>query len=397
MYTVEIYELDYFARGIAKIDGKVVFVPKTLPGDIVKIEIVKDSKNYSCGQVIAYIKKVKRLGICPYSDLCGGCPLIDIPYQDSLALKRKKIIDLFKRNLKMDLDVTEVLSDHNLSYRNKVTLHVKDKEIGYYIEKSNVLVPIDKCVIAKEEINELLLRIKSLVLESDIFEVVIRSHDKLLLAIKGNIDKNLLLEKFSDVAVIYLNDIVIKGNGYVMDNILGNDFRISLHSFFQVNNKMSSKIFEKMINYIALNNYHKVLDLYCGVGIISIVIANYVKEVIGIEVVKEAINDANYNKVINDKDNVSFICDKVENRIDEFKDIDLIIVDPPRSGLDQKSLNSILKIKPKDIIYMSCNPVTLIRDLKSLLNCYTIKQFFIADMFPNTYHVECLCVLNVKQ
>ncbi len=396
MYKVKIEKLDHFARGMAKINGKIIFVPKTLPGDVVSVEIVSDKKKYFDGQVVKYINKVERVGECPYSDKCGGCPLIDLEYQKQLTFKQEKIQDLLKRNLGLDIEIEWIEGSHPYHYRNKVTLHVIDGKIGYYEEESKSLVAIEKCVIAKKEINEIIGKLNDMVSSYDIKEVIIKSHDAILLSIIGNISKESTLNIFNNCDVIYLNKKLIKGKGYVSDRVLDREFRISLNSFFQINTEVFTNIFNQVISYINNKNYNKVLDLYCGTGIISIVIANYVKEVVGIEIVEEAVEDANYNKEINKVNNVSFICDKVENRISEFRNIDLVIVDPPRSGLDKKSINSILQINPQDIIYISCNPSTLVRDLKTLMTNYEVKRFFIADMFPNTYHVECCCILGVK-
>ena len=223
---------------------------------------------------------------------------------------------------------------------------------------------------------------------------MIRSNQGILLDIKGNVEKEVVLNNFSDIDVIYLNDLLIKGEGFIQEEILGKKFNISSKSFFQVNTKVCSKIFEKVRNYIKDKNYISVLDLYCGTGIIGIIISDLVKSVVGIEVVEQAIVNANSNKELNNVKNISFICDKVENRINEFKDIDLIIVDPPRRGLDNTSINSILNIKPKEIIYISCDPNTLVRDLKLLSGGYDIKSISIIDMFPNTYHVETIVFLG---
>ena len=222
---------------------------------------------------------------------------------------------------------------------------------------------------------------------------MIRYHNGLILSIKGNVSKDFLLKNFLDRSIIYLNNKKIKGNE-VTENILDKRFRVSPKSFFQVNTSVSSKMFSKVRSYIKDKSFNKALDLYCGTGVIGILISDLVGEVVGIEVVSDAIEDANYNKKINNINNVSFICDKVENRIDSFKDIDLVIVDPPRSGLDKKSIANIMTIAPKEIIYISCDPATLTRDLKELRGKYDISNVSIADMFPNTNHCESITVLK---
>ena len=395
-YQVEIEKIDHFGRGIGKINNKVIFVPHTLKNDIVLVKIVKDKKKFLEGEVLKYIKKSPRTALCPYNNDCGGCPFIDISYDEQLQIKTEKVKDLFKRELGIPIKIEKVISDSNTNYRNKIRLHGKDKKLGFYKEKTNDLVTIDKCIISKDEINSIIKRLNS-VIDNNIDEVAIRSNKEVMLDIKGSISKDIVLNNFKDIDTIYLNDFLIKGEGYITEDILGKTFMISNKSFFQVNTKVCSKIFYNIVNYLKEKKYHNALDLYCGVGLIGILISDFVDSVTGIEVVSDAIKNANQNKKLNKVNNVNFICDKVENRIHEFRNIDLIIVDPPRSGLDKKSITSMIEILPKAIIYISCNPNTLVRDLKDLLEHYKMERFFIADMFPNTYHVECVGLLCLKE
>lgn len=393
MNQVVIEKLDHFGRGIAKINEKIVFVPNTLKGDVVVIEIVKDNSSYALGKVVKYIEKQERLSPCKYSNICGGCHLIDMDYSNQLEFKKEKIKELFKKNLGLDIILDDVITGNKSNYRNKINLHVDGEKVGFYALESHDLVEIDECYITKKEINDLLPKVKDLAQNNNIDEVMIRYHNGLILSIKGNVSKDFLLKNFLDCSIIYLNNKKIKGNE-VTENILDKRFRVSPKSFFQVNTSVSSKMFSKVRNYIKDKSFNKALDLYCGTGVIGILISDLVGEVVGIEVVSDAIEDANYNKKINNINNVSFICDKVENRIDSFKDIDLVIVDPPRSGLDKKSIANIMTIAPKEIIYISCDPTTLTRDLKELRGKYDISNVSIADMFPNTYHCESITVLK---
>ena len=393
MNQVVIEKLDHFGRGIAKINEKIVFVPNTLKGDVVVIEIVKDNSSYALGKVVKYIEKQKRLSPCKYSNICGGCHLIDMDYSSQLEFKKEKIKELFKKNLGLDIILDDVITGNKSNYRNKINLHVDGEKVGFYALESHDLVEIDECYITKKEINDLLPKVKDLVKNNNIDEVMIRYHNGLILSIKGNVSKDFLLKNFNDCSLIYLNNKKIKGNE-VIENILDKRFRVSPKSFFQVNTEVCSKMFLKVRSYIKNKSFNKALDLYCGTGVIGILISDLVNEVVGIEVVSDAIEDANYNKRINDINNISFICDKVENRIDSFKDIDLVIVDPPRSGLDKKSIANIMTIAPKEIIYISCDPTTLTRDLKELRGKYDISNVSIADMFPNTYHCESITVLK---
>ena len=216
---VVIEKLDHFGNGLARIDGKIVFVPKTIPGDIVEIDIVKDNKKFLEGKVINYIEKQDRFSICPYSNICGGCHLIDLKYDDQLKYKENKVKELLKKVLGMAVDIKDVISGDNYYYRNKISLHVKNKKIGFYSEESHNLVEIDNCVITNKEINLVIKNLKDIVKDSDIEEVMIRNHNGILLDIKGKINKEELLNSFSDIDVIYLNDKLIKGEGFVISNI----------------------------------------------------------------------------------------------------------------------------------------------------------------------------------
>jgi len=396
MYQVKIEKLDHFGRGVSKIDGKIIFVPNTLKGDIVNIFIKKEKSKFLEGEVISFVEKVKRCNVCPYSELCGGCHIIGLEYNKQLEYKVNKIKELFKKTFGYDVLIKEMISDSNTHYRNKVRLHAKNKKLGFYEKISHDIVEIESCIIAKKEINEVIQILKGILAEHSFSEVTIRSNKGLLIDIKGNISKEILLTNFTNVNVIWLNDQLIKGDGFIYEEILGKRFKISPKSFFQINTEVCSKIFERVREYVKNKNYTKVLDLYCGTGVIGMLVADLVKEVVGVEIVSDAVKDANENKKLNHVDNIKFICDKVENRISEFKNIDLIIVDPPRSGLDKNSVNNILRINPKEIIYISCDPNTLLRDLKVLNQNYDINDVLVADMFPNTYHVETIVHLTLK-
>ncbi len=174
------------------------------------------------------------------------------------------------------------------------------------------------------------------------------------------------------------------------------EFIISYSSFFQINRKLTKRLYDEVLKTVKNKKPNKVLDLYCGTGTIGIYISDFAKEIIGIDNNGSNILDANKNKKLNKVNNIEFICDKVENRIDTFKNIDLIIVDPPRAGLDNKTKEYLQKIKSKTIIYVSCDPVTLSRDLKELNESYIINYIKPFNMFPKTYHVECVCVLKLK-
>ena len=198
---------------------------------------------------------------------------------------------------------------------------------------------------------------------------------------------------------IILNRDVIYKNNYINVKLMGYTFKVSNESFFQINTEQTEKLYSKIIDYIDKCNTSIALDLYCGVGTITALLSKHYNKVIGIEVIKEAVDNAKENMMINEIANVSFIQDKVENKLNTLRDmnIDLIVLDPPRAGIDIKALNSLIELKPKQIIYVSCNPETLARDVKLLSELYKINEISPFDMFPNTHHVECVVSLSINK
>ena len=194
--------------------------------------------------------------------------------------------------------------------------------------------------------------------------------------------------------VLIINDKYYTNDKVILTSIGNKKYLESINSFFQVNNTLTKDLYNEVLINVKDKNYKKVLDLYCGTGTIGIYIKDYVDSVIGIDYNKSNVEDAIKNVELNSLDNIEFICDKVENRINEFKDIDLVIVDPPRAGLDNKTKEYLKKINSKEIIYVSCDPMTLARDIKDLSDTYKIKYIKPFNMFPRTYHCESVTVLE---
>ena len=218
----------------------------------------------------------------------------------------------------------------------------------------------------------------------------------MMLVLKGKVDESKFIKAFSDITSIYLNDKLILGKEYILEKINDLSFYIYPNSFFQVNYEMMKYMYNKVIDYYKDNKNLNVLDLYCGTGTIGMLIAKYCNSVVGVEVNSDAINSANMCKEINNISNINFYLGKVEDNIDKFSNIDSIVVDPPRSGLDKHTISTIIKLSPKSIIYISCDPATLARDLCILKEKYNVKEINPIDMFPNTYHVENICILERK-
>lgn len=402
-YEVKIIRLNNEGLGVALVDKFVVFVKNALVDELVKIRITEVNDNYAKADVINYIETSSDRVIpsCPFYEKCGGCNLMHMNYESQISFKKDKVKSIFKKISNIDIDIKDIIYDKEYNYRNKVTLKVKNDKIGLYREKTNDIINVDKCLLLDNKINDELIKLELFIhryKNNNISEIMIRViNDKIMLSL-DTINKEVrdsFINNFDHVESIYINNKLVYGNEFLKENINDLEFNISPKSFFQVNKNIMTKMYDKAISYIKGGT---TLDLYSGTGTLSMLASKTSDEVIGIEVVKDAVKDANNNIELNNIKNVSFICDKVENKIDELKNkkIDNIIMDPPRSGSDRKSLNSILEIEPKQIIYISCNPVTLARDYNTLKEKYNIKEITLFDMFPNTYHIESLMVLERK-
>lgn len=392
---IEILRLDHQGRGIGKINNKIIFIPNTLPGEIVEYKIIKEKKNYIEGQAIKIIKESnKRIKpICPYFNICGGCQLMHIKYEDQLKYKQEKIEDIIHKYTDKSLKINQIIGSNNIyNYRNKVTLHANNI-IGYYKENSNEIININNCLIADNKINNIIKKLKNIKLNKD--EIVIKSNNKNTLIYYKNKNNNL---NNIEVDNIILNKQIIKGNGYNIETLNNLKFIISPTSFFQVNTEQAIKLYDKIkeIANIHKNNY--ILDLYCGTGTIGLYLSNMCKEVLGVEINKEAIKDANKNKELNNIKNTQFIVGDAKEVIKKINyKPNIIIIDPPRSGLFKGMIDDLIKFNAQKIIYVSCEPITLARDLNELKKYYKIKEIQPIDMFPNTYHVENIVLLEEEK
>ena len=283
-------------------------------------------------------------------------------------------------------------------YRNKVTFQVENKKLGFYKYNSKELVPVNKCLLLNKEINKLIKPLREIVKEGNISQIIINvSNDSKLkmVQIRGEVTDYTEMLKLVDVLII--NDKVISDKSSITTTLLNNEFILGKETFFQVNKKISERLYLQVIDYIKKLSSKRVLDLYCGVGSISSSISPYAEKVIGIEVSKEAIKNAKKSKELNHIDNIDFIAARVEDSLNVLtSDVDTVIVDPPRSGLLKKVVNELLNSKVQNIIYVSCNPITLARDLKLLGGKYIIKEVIPFNMFLHTYHLESITVLERK-
>lgn len=395
---LKVCDINHQGYGIIRINNRVVFVKNVIPGDIVDIEIIKNYKNYSLGEVVNFVSRSSEHDDikCKYYGLCGGCQISHIKYKNQLEFKIDKVKNIFNKYLEVNIE-PKIISVNSYNYRNKVVFHVKDNKIGFYKEGTNELIEIKKCLLLDVRINELIEFFEKLDL-TYVEKIMVRVTKKeIMVVFYGYIDKiDILKDKVDSIILINIKEKLLYGKSYIKEQINDLKFIISYDSFFQINTDAMVKLYDKVLEYSDPSKNDSLLDLYCGTGTIGIYLSKYCKEVLGIEIVDNAIKDANINKELNNIDNISFVCGDVGKLISNNYKQDILIVDPPRSGLDKKTRKIILENNYKKIIYVSCDPMTLVRDLSELSINYYIKDITLVDMFPNTYHVESVCLLINK-
>lgn len=411
MEKVMIERLDHQGRGIGKLNDKIIFVNNALVGEIVDVKITLEHKKYYQGEVINFIKTSNdRINsLCPYSNECGGCDLLHISYDNQLKFKQNKVIDILKKYSginNVENKISNIIpSDNIFNYRNKVTFQVKNK-IGFYKRKSYELIPISRCLLISDTMNEILNIISKNFDLKNFDKVMIKDMHKcqvmltLYLHNFEEIDKiiNVLSSKVESL------NIYVKNNHYktinksnIIANVKNFKFLVSSEAFFQVNLSQTVKLYDKVLEYCDLKPTDSVLDLYCGTGTIGIYLSNYCKKVLGIEINSSAITNALENKKINNISNIEFMVGDTKDLIKKIKfNPNVIIVDPPRSGLTSEVVKDIIKLNTERLVYVSCDPITLARDLSLLSESYELIELTPVDMFPNTYHVESVVVLHRK-
>ncbi len=396
--------MDHQGRGIAHVDGKVIFVWNALPEEVVEVEILKEKKKWMEARVVRFfsVSEDRIESPCPYFLECGGCDLLHFNYQKQLEYKKKKVCELVKKFAGLDGVVQSVVpNDQPFGYRNKVIFQV-DQRIGFYQKKSNQIVEVNGCLLLSKKMNLMLSLIKSKMDLSYVKEVMIRESSCDMLVVfdvsSSFLVTQIPLECFDGVSVLVKRGYeyeVISGNDFLTEQIFDFVFKVSPSSFFQVNKSGMEKLYQTVIQCCDFSGSEKVLDLYCGTGTIGIVVSKNVQEVLGIEIYEEAVFDAMWNKERNGISNIEFLCGDTGTILKKtLFDPDAVIVDPPRAGLDSLAIHELKKINAPKIIYVSCDPATMSRDLKYLETQYEVKTIIPVDMFSHTYHVECVCVLN---
>lgn len=402
-YKIE--KLDHEGRGIIR-NGKVIFVENALPLEVVQINVLKEKKNFIEARAISIENSNKERcnPNCIYYDDCGGCNLLHMNYESTLEFKENKVKEIMDKFLGEDIKVDRIIHLENpWNYRNKVTFHV-NKKIGYYQKNSNNIIKIDKCNIVDIKINEI-LKALNLISLNNIYEIIIRkskytSDSMVIFKIYKNIDEQKIIDALENKVtsiILYKNKKykTIYGSSTITERMDDFIFQMSEDSFFQVNTEVAILLYKKVLECICPMKEDNVLDLYCGTGTIGIFISKYCKKVTGIEINESAIINAKKNADINNISNIEFICKDSSKAVLELDNVyNKIIVDPPRAGLDKNTKEFLKKSKAEKIVYVSCDPVTLARDLNELKSIYKIEEIIPVDMFPYTHHVESIVQLE---
>ena len=418
---VEIIDYGVDGEGIAKINGYTIFVMGALKNEKVKVHITKVQKDYAFAKIIKILtpSDKRKESNCETYKRCGGCNLRHIDYEETLKIKQEKVQNLVNKMLTNKLEVCNTIGMKNpIHYRNKAIYQIsQDKKVGIFAQRSHEIIPISKCMIQTEISQEIAKYIveywKDTIYDEKTKKGLLRNimiregfnTKEVMCVLVQNGEKTYdykdLIKKFPQIKTIIINvnkkdtnvvlskeNIVIYGNGFITD-ILGNyKFKISPNSFYQINPIQTEILYNLAIEKADLKKDDIVCDLYCGIGTIGIFASKYVKKVYGIEIVEEAIKDANENLKLNNIDNVEFIVGDTEKAFDKLLKNNVkpnvVFVDPPRKGLDATTIENLCNLKLERLIYISCNPATLMRDLQKLEKIYNVNSITPVDNFCYT-------------
>ncbi len=443
-YIVNIIDQGIEGQGIAKIDGFAVFINGAIKGEKISIVITKVLSSYAYGRILEVIEQseFRRESDCETYKRCGGCSLRHIDYKKTLEIKTEMVKNCLQKELNYLPNVHECIGMENpLYYRNKLQYPVGESStgeliMGIYANRSHEIIETKECLIQDKESQQIANELFEIMKKNNIRpyneskktgnvrHIIIRKGKKtneimVTIVTKMNTlenDKQIveeLVNKFKNIKTIVQNinnkdtnvilgekNKILYGSGYIEDYLGNFKFKISPVSFYQVNPTQTEVLYNKAIECAELTENETAFDLYCGIGTIGIFASNKVKKIIGIEVVPEAIENAKENAENNNVKNSLFLVGEVEKLLPELvekEEADIVFIDPPRKGCDRLVLDTLLKVEPKKIIYISCNPATLARDVKILKEKYELIEVQPVDMFPYTSHVESISTLKLKK
>jgi len=446
--VVDIVDTGFKGEGIAKVDGLTIFIPDLLTGEKAKIKLLKVNKTIAYGKLIELLEKsqYRQKVDCSTYDKCGGCSMRHIKYYHTLKMKEQALDITLQKELGHTVKINKcVKMEEPFYYRNKLSFPVGTQEVdgkeqvicGVFSERSHRIIETKDCLIQNEVAQKIIKDIIKFANENDISgydeeknlgllrHIVIRVGNStkqimvtlVLTNMKLPYEKelvNMLVKKYPKIRTIAknVNDKItnvilgdktktIYGDGYIIDYLKEFKFKISPLSFYQVNSIQTEKLYTKAVEYAELTGKETVFDLYCGIGTIGIFASKKIKKLIGIETVPDAIKDAKENAKLNDIKHAEFHVGDVENILPKLVKekklkADVVFLDPPRKGCEKVVLETLLKVKPQRIVYVSCNPATLARDLKILEKKYDIIECTPVDQFCYSPHIESVTKLVLK-
>ncbi|MBF2476549.1 23S rRNA (uracil(1939)-C(5))-methyltransferase RlmD [Listeria seeligeri] len=440
---ITIEDLTHDGNGVGKIDGYPLFIPNTLPGEKVTAKIIKLNKNYGFARMenLEVVSAERVEPPCAVYSKCGGCSLQHLSYVGQLAFKRNQVEETMKRIGKLNVEIKETLGmDNPWRYRNKSQVPVGfvngKLTAGFYQKRSHEIIDMSTCLIQSEQGDFAVQKTREVLAKygtepydektgkGDIRHIMTRfahTTGQLMLVLVTTKDRlpfkeEIICDLTEQLALTSIVQNInpqktnvifgdrtktLWGKDIIEDTIHGIRFAISARSFYQVNPLQTEVLYQQAIEAAELTGEETVIDAYCGIGSISLCLAKKAKHVYGVEIVDQAIQDARANAELNNLSNTTFETGKAEEVIPTWYKAgivaDVLVVDPPRKGCDEKLLQTILAMKPKKVVYVSCNPGTLARDMKILSDGgYEANQVQPVDMFPMTTHIEAVTVLNLK-
>lgn len=402
-------------------NGKVIFIKGAIPGELVEINITESRKDYTIGEVTRVIEasEFRRRPPCPYFGDCGGCQLQYVQYERQVTLKEEILRESLHRIGGIQIDEISSLTDNEFFYRHRVQFKVsQDGKIGFFKEGTREVVAIDRCLVCMEPINDLIARLKGIDLRG-VKEIHVISGDSLSILIKGDRAPHKVFDLLGtpvikEDTVQAIIDSGVSGIAFENGDSIGKDYitleyeglryTVTPWGFFQGHWALNKRVVNLIIEKLSPLEDKKVIDLYSGAGNFSLPIAKWASEVISIEENHYAIEDGKRNAMINGVKNCLFIKAPVEyvfkNRkkwkVIEGRRYDIVILDPPRPGLSSELCKGLLDLNSERIVYVSCNPSTLARDIKRLKEKYEIESVIMVDFFPNTYHIEAIAFLRIR-